>query len=122
MQLQRKTILILHSTWSIHQEIVPDVSTSRGDIKNIVSWSYNTNDDSGSGKLVVASSYSVTPKGQLHIRLKEHLLLPDEMPSDPESLIMQLQRSIPFDFFDPDDSLHHTSVCEPNSSDRRQNQ
>ena len=62
------------------------------------------------GDMIVNSTYTITPKGGLLLDLKEHILLPTVVPLDVEGLIMSIQKSVPFDFFDPSETTLQTTV------------
>jgi hypothetical protein len=53
----------------------------------------------------------------LDVRLDEHILIPIEgMPNDVEELIMAMQRSLPFESFDPNEVLMTNTVRLTHSS------
>lgn len=80
-----------------------------GLLANVITWNLSTPAESADGDLVIKSEYTITSKGGLQLTLKDHTLLPNLIPSDVQGLIMSIQRTVPFDFFDPTDStLQHT--------------
>lgn len=91
--------------WKISQEIISDEGEgSTGILNNIVKWKLISTDSSYLGNLVVNCKYLFNTKGDLDVALQEHLLMPNgNAPPDVEELIMSIQRSIPFESFDPDD-------------------
>ena len=92
--------------FKIFQEINPNDETgsSSGVINNIINWKLDRSDDQSSGDLVVNCKYLFNTKGDLDVTLVEHLLMPkDESPKDVEDLILSIQRSVPFESFDPND-------------------
>ena len=61
-------------------------------------------------------------RGAMHVSLEEHILTPEIFPGAPdgsdlnekcEELLMAIQTSIPFEMFDPDDTLVGTSFIDP---------
>ena len=92
--------------FKICQEIKPneDDGSHRGTLNNIIKWKLNRVDDQSSGDLVVNCQYLFNTKGDLDVALVEHILMPtNESPKDVEDLIMSIQRSVPFESFDPND-------------------
>jgi hypothetical protein len=92
--------------YKISQEITADEGegTATGILNNIVKWELKSTDCRYIGNLVVNCKYLFNTKGDLDVTLQEHLLLPNgNAPQDVEELIMSIQRSIPFESFDPDD-------------------
>ena len=57
-------------------------------------------------------SYELSSRGELQISLEQHLLLPDTAPRSIgfEELVQSIQRSIPFENFDPDGVTATTTV------------
>ena len=90
---------------------VAELSSTVGEINNKICWEFNEANKVISGDLVVKSTYEVTSKGELSVSLQEHLLLPhDDPPTDVEEFIMSTQRTIPFESFDPDETVVKTTV------------
>ena len=104
---------------SVHQEIQPlgmggDKEPGDGEIRNRIFWKLNRPDDQTFGDFVAECRYQITTKGDLDVTLTEHFLLPnDDVPKDPEDLIMSLQRSVPFEAFDPDQILIRNTYIHP---------
>ena len=57
-------------------------------------------------------SYELSSRGELQLSLEQHLLMPDAVPKsiDFEELVQSIQRSIPFENFDPDGVTVTTTV------------
>lgn len=97
----------------IKQVISPGANHSYGFLCNKVAWAVQRENDAGSGELQVHSSYTVGPRGALSVSLVEHVLNIDKLPQDPEEVIMTLQRTIPFQYFDPDQITITTTYVDP---------
>ena len=103
----------------VQQEIQPlgmgeDKETGHGELRNRIFWKLNRPNDQTFGDFVAECQYQITTKGDLDVTLKEHFLLPnDDVPKDPEDLIMSLQRSVPFESFDPDQILIKNTYIHP---------
>ena len=92
--------------FKILQEVLPNeiFGSPGGVLNNVINWKLNRADDQSSGNLVVKCEYLFNTKGDLQVTLNEHILMPeDESPKDVEDLIMSIQRSVPFESFDPND-------------------
>lgn len=108
--------------YTISQEIIADEGegSATGILNNIVKWELKSTDCSYLGDLVVNCKYLFNTKGDLDVSLQEHLLMPNgNAPQDVEELIMSIQRSIPFESFDPDDiriknTVGRNSECTDN--------
>ena len=50
---------------------------------------------------MVECNYELNSKGSFEVKDLDHALFPDILPVDVELLINSLQRSIPFELFDP---------------------
>jgi hypothetical protein len=101
--------------YEIFQEITPNPEerSTEGTINNIINWKLNRIDDQSCGDLVVNCNYKFNTKGDLDLTLIDHLLMPKaESPKDVEDLIMTIQRSVPFESFDPDGILAHITVSQ----------
>jgi hypothetical protein len=99
--------------YRISQEITANESEGKFDgfLKNLIKWDLKRADEVCSGDLVVNSKYELNTKGDLNVALLEHLLMPNgDAPKNVEELIMTVQRSIPFEFFDPDGVLIQNTV------------
>ena len=94
-----------------HQDNRDDELRSSGELRNRVAWRrFRTDLSEGpttEGDLIVRCNYHLTTKGDLDVTLSEHLLLPagDAIPSDPEELVAAFQRTLPFEVFDPNETL-----------------
>lgn len=80
----------------------------QGNLTNVLEW--HLLDEDVRGSLEVECQYKLDPRGRMAVKLGEHHLLPDKMPRDPEELVMILQRAMPFEMFDPDETAMETSV------------
>ena len=99
--------------FEISQEIVPNeiFGSPGGVLNNVINWKLNRADDQSSGNLMVKCEYLFNTKGDLDVTLVEHVLIPkNESPKDIEDLIMSIQRSIPFESFDPDNIRMQNTV------------
>ena len=56
------------------------------------------------GCLAIDNKYKINSRSTMEISLEEHRLLPDIMPKDPNKLIANLQKFVPFNIFDPNAS------------------
>lgn len=82
-----------------------------GVLNNVIRWKLNRPDEQCSGDLVVSCQYQLNTKGDLDITLVEHLLIPQgDAPRDVEDLIMSVQKSVPFESFDPNDIRMQNTV------------
>ena len=97
----------------VTQYVEPGANHSHGSIVNRVYWKVEREKDSGQGQLEVRCRYTVNPKGTLSVSLEEHILNIDELPNDPEEVLMTIQRTIPFEFFDPDGAVLQTAYVDP---------
>ena len=84
-----------------------------GSLCNSVEWRLERPDDEASGVLNIVSSYSILPEGSLGASLMEHVLLPKSLPRDVEELISSIQRSVPYDFFDNDETVSADIYVDP---------
>ena len=97
----------------VTQQFEPGANHSHGSIVNRVFWKVEREKDAGRGQLEVRCRYTVNPKGTLSVSLEEHILNIDELPNDPEEVLMTIQRTIPFEFFDPDGAVLQTAYVDP---------
>jgi hypothetical protein len=99
----------------MYQEIIPSPDGSTGgELRNRIGWQLHRPDDTSRGDLVVQCGYQINTKGEMDVSLTEHFLLPvGEMPKDPEGLVMSMQRSVPFEVFDPDLVLIKNTYITP---------
>ena len=107
--------------YKICQEITANESEGKfdGSLKNLIKWELQRADEVCSGDLVVNSKYELNTKGDLNVALLEHLLMPNgDAPKNVEDFIMTVQRSIPFEFFDPDGVLIQNTVSVKPSKSR----
>lgn len=107
----------------IHQCI--NTNDSVGRLINEVSFNYHipTNDIISSpdvstrsigGDFNIVCDYSINSKGAQYLTLQEHILQPNDIMDDDQinELLMSFQRTMPFEFFDPDDAeMSHTVIC-----------
>lgn len=98
---------------TIVQEVMPATNNTGGVISNKIQWRLEREGDAGRGELRVNSIYTLTPQGALSVSLLEHVLDIDTPPLSSEAVVMDLQRSIPFQFFDPDDSSIQVTYVDP---------
>lgn len=98
--------------WKIFQEIMPASNHTAGIVSNRIQWSLDRKNDPGRGELCVQSTYTLSPKGALTLSLVEHVLDIEELPLDSAEVISTLQRTVPFQFFDPNrTTVHHTFIA-----------
>lgn len=99
----------------IHQEITPSPTDGMGGmLRNRIAWELRRPDDKSHGDMVVQCGYQINTKGEMDVSLIEHFLLPvGEMPKDPEDLVMSMQRTVPFEVFDPDFVLIKNTFISP---------
>jgi hypothetical protein len=63
------------------------------------------------GDFRISSKYALNSKGVMICGVADHTLLPrDAMPTSVSEFLMSLQRSIPFELFDPSDCGIQTTV------------
>ena len=63
------------------------------------------------------TNYELDTRGIMLCSSAEHVLAPDtEAPSDVTAFLMAMQRTIPFEFFDPSGSELYTAVGLPRHS------
>ncbi len=101
--------------FNITQKLIPTSFDSiNGSIVNKIAWRLKSSSDIlGTGDLIVKSDYTITPKGNLEVILNEHILLPVIVPDDLEALVSLIQRSVPFEIFDPDDTTFYNTYISP---------
>ena len=84
-----------------------------GLLNNVIRWELNRPNEQCSGDLVVCCQYQLNTKGDLDITLLEHLLIPlGDAPRDVEDLIMSVQKTVPFESFDPNDIRMQNTVSK----------
>ena len=86
----------------------------RGHIVNEVAWRVvDKRDQLNHGVLSVHSNYTIGSNGALALELGEHVVNAEKLTLDPMDLVMAIQRSIPFQFFDPSDSVTQDVFIDP---------
>jgi hypothetical protein len=101
---------------NITQVLTPLTSDSfNGSLVNKIVWRLKNSVDFiiGTGDFIVRSNYTVTPKGSLEVRLYEHILKPVIVPDDIEALVISIQRSVPIELFDPDETIFYNTYVDP---------
>jgi len=102
---------------SVTQSIKPadESDSEKGEILNNITWSFLESSGKFSfGSFLIKCEYKMTITGALAVKVVENVLLPEIIPDDVEDLIVKIQRSIPFEIFDPDGSIMGTSFINPN--------
>lgn len=96
----------------VAQRVAPgEEKVQRGNLTNTITW--DLVEEGSSGTMEVKCDYAVTPKGDLHVELKEHVLTPVVgMPSDPVELCGMLQRAVPPEVFAPDATDMHITYMD----------
>ena len=85
-----------------------------GQIVNQVAWRViDTKDQLNHGDLFVHSNYTIGSNGALSLDLGEHVVHAVKLTVEPMDLVMAIQRSIPFQFFDPSDSMAKNVYIDP---------
>jgi len=97
----------------VTQNIIPASNHTHGILTNRVAWNVERPDDTASGVLEIHCKYTVNSKGGLILSLDEHVLSINKLPLDPEEIVMTMQRTIPFEFFDPDGAVLRTTFVDP---------
>ena len=95
--------------FDINQTIKP-IDGIDGELNNIINWKLNREDDDSYGKLTVECSYKMSSKGGLEITLKDHTLNVEKIPKNVQELLTTMQRTVPFEFFDPNEYTAITTV------------
>ena len=109
---------------SVFQSILPNElensTLSEGRITNKISWGLvKPQELFACGDFYIHCDYKLTPTGALAVSTREHILEPDILPEsiedfDVENLILSIQRSVPFNIFDPEGTVWGTSFIDPN--------
>ena len=87
---------------------------NKGEIVNKVAWSVVDNKDQlNHGDLFIHANYSIGSNGALGLSLGEHIVNANKLTLEPMDLVMAIQRSIPFQFFDPSDSSSKDVYIDP---------
>jgi hypothetical protein len=85
-----------------------------GKIVNEVRWDVLDNQDKlNMGELSVKANYSINSRGALALSLNDHVMSVEKLTLEPTDLIMAIQRSVPFQFFDPTDSMVQNVYIDP---------
>ena len=85
-----------------------------GKCVNQVRWNVVDNQDNlNIGELSVHANYTINSRGFLNLNLLDHVMSVDELSLDPTDLVMAIQRSIPFQFFDPSNSMTQNVYIDP---------
>ena len=104
------------------QSISSSESHTEGLIINNIYWKYAQVPEDASGVLEVNCRYKVSASGAMAVSLIDHILRPEVFPYNEglgmdkscEMLLESIQTSIPFESFDPNDTLIGTSFMAPN--------
>eukprot|EP00904_Undaria_pinnatifida_P001354 jgi/Undpi1/11219/HiC_scaffold_30.g13517.m1 len=73
---------------------------AEGNLTNVMVW--RLLDEDLSGRFEVDCGYRLDPKGRMNVSVRDHRLLPDKMPQDPQALVHLVQRAMPREMFNPD--------------------
>lgn len=85
-----------------------------GKVINQVRWSVVDNQDQlNIGELAVHANYTINSKGSLGLCLQDHVMNVEKLTLDPTELVMAIQKSIPFQFFDPTNSMTQNVYIDP---------
>jgi hypothetical protein len=96
------------------ERILETNNNAIGKVINEVKWNVVDNHDQVNiGELSVHSNYTINSKGSLGLSLQEHIMNVEKLTLDPTDLVMAIQRSIPFQFFDPTDSMTQNVYIDP---------
>ena len=129
---KRDRITSLKIYQTIEPDMTSEKTLSEGTIINNVLWEYEEEEEGGvnantdikmidkdndqsqtqisikgrksKGCMAIDNKYKINSRSTMDISLQEHRLLPDVMPKDPNNLITNLQKLIPFNIFDPNES------------------
>ena len=94
----------------VRRRAVPASDGIDGELENIINWRLDRENDDAYGKLTVTCSYKMTSKGGLEITLKDHILNVEKIPKNVQELLITMQRTVPFEFFDPNEYNAITTV------------
>lgn len=94
-------------------QIINPGDGSYGEINNIINWKLERENDDACGKLTVSCSYNMTSRGGLEITLKDHILNVEKIPKNVQELLVTMQRTIPFEFFDPNEYIATNTFIDP---------
>mmetsp|Transcript_37638 Transcript_37638/g.150096 ORF Transcript_37638/g.150096 Transcript_37638/m.150096 type:complete len:156 (-) Transcript_37638:974-1441(-) len=82
-------------------------------IRNHVLWSFL--DEDCHGQFTIIINYQMVGSGRLHLKVEDYILKPqNKIPKDPVLLSENLQRALPREFFDPDNSWLDVTYIDPN--------
>lgn len=99
---------------SIYQSIQFNDECTGGTLKNVVAWESCDGSGKHTGDLTVINDFIINSKGALVLSLNEHIITPESTaPDDLELLVQTMQKSIPFDMFDPDNSMLSLMYLDP---------
>jgi len=90
-------------------------SGAKGNFENTVHWKFleTANHRGCTGDLMVKGSFHLNSQGNMVVQLDEHVLSPvGPVPDNVEELVMTLQRSVPFESFDPDESIQQITYLD----------
>jgi hypothetical protein len=115
-------VLLSRSSDELNVQITQNIQSNRDDTHygimiDTVHYKYTPIADSTcfQGKFQIHSNYSFNSKGELQLSLNEHVLLPDNsIPEDVEAFLMALQRNVPLETFDPNDTIARLLVSDHN--------
>lgn len=82
----------------------------QGNLTNVMVW--RLLDEDLSGRFEVDCGYRLDPKGRMNVSVRDHRLLPDKMPQDPQALVHLVQRAMPREMFNPDKHALDITVSE----------
>lgn len=102
--------------YEIYQNLTSN-SINEGEYIENIKWKYlephGQNNFESCGNFKIISKYELTPKGHLFVTLKDHILLPEVVPKDIEQFINDVQRSVPFESFDPNECSVEVLYVDP---------
>ncbi|RYG64626.1 hypothetical protein EON64_13590 [archaeon] len=98
---------------NLTQTILPaEAASLSGSLVNSVFYSYDVPGvQVYTGKLDVQCEYACNSRGEVQVTLQGHVMLADDhVPEDTEGFLLDLQRSVPYDTFDPSNSTQKLLV------------
>ena len=116
-ELMYSNIITSYSTldegfeFKITQNIESGLDPSKGTLINHINYSFDKNLD---GILSIHNDYEMNTKGDLQLSLDEHIMTPltKTNTDDAQMIVENLQKSIPFDIFDPNDCVLSTTYLD----------
>jgi hypothetical protein len=102
--------------YEIHQTVTVGEEILKGVVKEEIDWSYEEGGQGAEGKVLsdgvleVLSHYSINSKGHLTLELQEHVLRAKNLPVDVEEFLNSLQKTVPFESFDPNMTAQENMV------------